>query len=176
MQITTDPAAARIEHQRAVAEFVEAAHAIAAANWERKPDDAHWSPAQIAEHVRLTYEVVGEQFVGGPGLRVRTNWWTRLLLRWKFLDGILENGVLPKGALAPREVRPGDGPFERDAVLSAIERAALVTEDRLVASWNDQRAVMTHHVFGRLEPPQGARLVTVHTAHHAAQLRQLFTE
>ena len=176
MQITTDPAVARLEHQRAVAEFVEAARAIAPGDWERKPDETHWSPAQIAEHVRMTYDVVGEQFVGGPGLRVRTKWWTRLLLRWKFLDGILENGVLPKGARAPREVRPGDGPFEREALLGAIERAALVTEDRLVAAWTNANAVMTHHVFGRQNPPQGARLVTVHTAHHAAQLRRLFTE
>ena len=171
MQITSDPVVARTNHQRAVAEFVSAARAVAAANWERPPDQTHWSPAQIAEHVRMTYDVVGAQFAGGPGLRVRTTWWMRTLLRWRFLGGILEHGIFPKGARAPREIRPGDGPFDRETVLAALERAAANTENQLVAGWADPNCMMTHHVFGKLRPPQGARLVTVHTAHHAAQLR-----
>ena len=171
MQITLDPDVARADHQRAVVELVEAARAISDVRWERNPDHTHWSPAQIAEHVRMTYAVVGAQFAGGPGLRVRTTWWMRLLLRWRFLSGILEHGVFPKGAKAPREVRPGNGPFDRETVLASLERAAADTENRLVARWTDPKCVMTHHVFGKLRPPQGARLVTVHTAHHAAQLR-----
>ncbi|MBL0171793.1 MAG: DinB family protein [Gemmatimonadaceae bacterium] len=173
--MTTDPAAARANHQRAVAEFIDAARAVADADWERRPDDTHWSPAQIVEHVRMTYEVVGAQFTGGPGLRVRTSWWMRLVVRWKFLDGILEHGIFPKGARAPREIRPGDGPFDRETVLVALEQAAADTENRLVAGWTDPKCRMTHHVFGDLRPPEGARLVTVHTAHHAAQLRAFAT-
>ncbi|MEQ1689896.1 MAG: DinB family protein [Gemmatimonas sp.] len=176
MHVTFDPEVARADHQRAVAEFVAAARAVSVAAWERKPDDTHWSPAQITEHVRMTYEVVGAQFTGGPGLRVRTTWWARLMLRWRFLGSILESGVFPEGARAPREIRPGDGPFDRETVIDALERAATVTENRLVAGWTDPNCQMTHHVFGRLRPPQGARLVTVHTAHHAAQLLKLSTE
>ena len=171
MRIPHDAATARTDHQRAVTEFVAAAQAVPAERWERKPDETHWSPAQIAEHVRLTYEVVGEQFRGGPGLRVRTSWWMRALLRWKFLRGILEDGVMPKGARAPREVRPGDGPFERESLLAALQRSANATEDRVLEQWKDPRITMTHHVFGKLDPAQGARLLTVHTGHHAEQLR-----
>lgn len=172
MHVTEDPVVACTDHQRAVAEFVSAARAIATDQWERSSDDTRWSPAQIVEHVRLTYDVVGAQFVGGPGLRVRTRGFKRFVLRWLFLGRILERGVFPKGARAPREIRPGKGPFDRETVLAALERAAAETESRLVAGWTDPNCVMTHHVFGTLRPPQAARLVTVHTAHHASQLRK----
>lgn len=171
MKITADPAIARADHQRAVSEFLAAARAVSPEQWERKPDAEHWSPAQIAEHIRMTYVLVGEQFSGGDGLRVRTSWYMRALLRWKFLKGLLESGVFPKGARAPREVRPGNGPFEREATLAAIERAAQETENKLISRWSDPSCIMTHHVFGELKTPEGARLLTVHTAHHAAQVR-----
>ncbi len=171
MNIARDPDIARADHQRAVAEFVAAARAVEPAVWETSAADKQWSPAQIAEHVRMTYEVVGAQFTGGPGLRVRTSWWKRLMLRWKFLGGILENGIFPKGAQAPREIRPGSGPFDREPLLQALERAAADAESKFVAQWNATSRTMTHHVFGALSAPEGARLVTVHTLHHAKQLR-----
>ena len=173
MHVPVNPIVARADHQRAVADFIHAARAITADQWEHQPDHTHWSPAQITEHVRMTYDVVSAQFIGGPGLRVRTSWWMRVLLRWRFLGGILETGIFPKGARAPREIHPGPGPFDRETVLAALQRAATDTENRLVASWTDPRGAMTHHVFGTLRPPEGVRLVTVHTAHHAAQLRTL---
>ncbi len=176
VKITLDPVAARAEHQRAVQEFLTAARAVPADRWERAPDDAHWSPSQIAEHVRMTYAVVGAQFAGGPGLRVRTSWLMRVVLRWKFLKGILENGAFPKGARAPKEIRPGQGPFDRETVLTALQQAAAETEQRLIARWSDPSCQMTHHVFGALHPPQGARLVTVHTRHHARQLAALASD
>lgn len=171
MKIPADPATARADHQRAVRDFLSAARDVPPERWEQKPDAEHWSPAQIAEHIRMTYVLVGEQFSGGSGLRVRTSWYMRALLRWKFLKGLLESGVFPKGARAPREVRPGDGPFEREAMLAAIERAAQETENKLIDRWADPNRIMTHHVFGELKTLEGARLLTVHTAHHAAQVR-----
>lgn len=169
--ITTDPAVALADHQRVVSDFLAAARAVPPDRWDTAVDGTRWSPSQIAEHVRLTYEVVGAQFAGGPGLRVRTPWWLRVALRARFLKGILERGIFPRGARAPREIRPGDGPFDRETVLAGIARSAEDTERRLVARWTDPSCEMTHHVFGKLNPPQGARLITVHTAHHAAQLR-----
>lgn len=176
MSARVDPAVARADHQRAVREFVAAARAVPAERWEVKPDASHWSPAQIAEHVRLVYEVVGAQFGGGPGLRVRMPWFKRTVLRLLFLRRILESGIFPKGAWAPREIRPGDGPFDRDAVLAALERTAAATEELLFARWGDGSRIMTHHVFGALDSPQGARLATVHTLHHAKQMRAFSAE
>ena len=170
MKVTTDAKEASSDHHRAVREFVAAARAVAADEWERPLADGKWTPSQVAEHLRLSYEVFAEQFSGGKGLRVRTSWWQRLLLRRKYLGGILQDGVLPAGARAPREVRPGDGPFDRETTLLALEEAAAEAEKGLVKRWTDPTCVMTHHVFGDLRPPQGMRLATVHTRHHARQI------
>jgi hypothetical protein len=170
MKVTKDPREASNDHHRAVREFVAAARAVDADRWERPLADGKWTPAQVAEHMRLSYEVFAHQLAGGQGLRVRTSWWQRRMLRWKFLGGILQQGVLPVGARAPREVRPGDGPFDRDATLLALEEAAAEAESRLVKRWSDPSCVMTHHVFGDLRPPEGMRLATVHTRHHARQI------
>jgi len=170
MKVINDPREASSDHHRAVREFVAAARAVAPDEWERPLAEGKWTPAQVAEHLRLSYEVFAAQFAGGQGLRVRTSWWQRRMLRWRFLGGILQQGVLPAGARAPREVRPGDGPFDRDTVLLALEEAAAQAESGLVRRWTDPTCVMTHHVFGDLRPPQGMRLATVHTRHHAAQL------
>ena len=175
MPVTLDPAVARVDHQRAVAEILAAARALTLEQWERAPDPQHWSPAQIAQHVRLTYEVVAAQYGGGPGIRVRTSAWLRPILRWKFLSAILESGRFPSSARAPSEIRPGNGPFDRERVLTALEAAAMATEQQFVERWTDTTCLTTHHVFGALRPPEGARLVTVHTAHHAAQLRAVAT-
>ena len=66
---------------------------------------------------------------------------------------------MPNGARAPQEVRPGNGPFEREPLLKALRRSADATEDRILEHWMDPRIAMTHHVFGKLDPAQAARLL-----------------
>jgi hypothetical protein len=167
-----DSAAICATHQQALAEFLESARAVDSASWERARDAETWSPAQIAEHVRLSYVVVGAPLTGGTGLRVRSPWWLRPFLRWRFLGGILDSARFPRSR-APRELRPGPGPFDRDATLRAIASAAEELERNAVARWSDARAAVTHHVFGALGPADGLRLATAHTVHHTRQLRAL---
>jgi hypothetical protein len=161
---------ARAEHQRAVEQFLAAARAVPAEGWESARAGGDWSPAQVAEHVRLAYAVVAQQLAGGSGIRVRTPWWLRLVLRWRMLPRILAGDGIPAGARAPRELRPGDGPFDREQLLSALTTSARVTEDALLRAWDEPTARMTHHVFGALRAPQALRFATIHTAHHARQL------
>lgn len=169
MPVTRDPVAARDRHHRAVADFLTRARSVSDVDWEHARDPDGWTPAQIAEHLRLAYVVVGEGVVSGGGLRVRSAWWIRPLLRWRFLGGILERGRFPRSK-APREIRPGPGPFPRDAVLGALEAAATATEAKITDRWSDPDCRVTHHVFGAMAPPEGLRLLTVHTEHHANQL------
>lgn len=167
-----DPAVICATHQRALAEFFESARAVHPSSWERARDAETWSPAQIAEHVRLSYVVVGAPLTGGTGLRVRSPWWLRPLLRWRFLGGILDSARFPRSR-APRELRPGPGPFDREATLSAVASAAADLERNATERWSDSRARVTHHVFGSLGAADGLRLATAHTVHHTRQLRTL---
>lgn len=164
---------ARAEHAAAVADFLDAARAIPDDAWERPLSSGRWSPAQVAEHVRLAYVIIQNELAGGTGLRIRTPWWLRTLLRWKLLPQILATGKLPAGAKASSEIRPGDGPFPRAPLLDALQVAANVAEESIVRRWDERGAGITHHVFGHVELPRAMRFLTVHTAHHTRQLRDV---
>lgn len=158
-------------HRQALAAFVAAAGKVDPARWNDPPGPDKWSPGQVVEHLRLTYVVVGGELEGKTGLTARTPPWIRPLLRFRFLRRILKDGTVPAGAKAPRELRAGPGPYDRDQTLVALGEAAASFETTLTRRWNDPTAGVTHHVFGRLSAAQMLRFATVHLDHHARQLR-----
>lgn len=166
----TDPAVSRAAHQASLQTFVASARGVPDAAWEVPITADKWSPAQIAEHLRMVYDVLSRQLAGGPGLQVRTSWWLRLVLRLRFLPRILEHGRVPAGARAPREARPGPGPFPREPLLADLVEAATRAEEALASGAKDPDVAITHHVFGRLTAVQALRFLTVHNDHHTRQL------
>jgi len=151
-------------------QFLEHARRVPASEWETPLSPGKWSPAQVAEHLRLTYEVIGRETAGGPGIRVRTSWWLRMILRLRHLPSILTLGEIPGGALAPRELRPGPGPFEREPLLLALQASASGAEAAMTGSGGKGASGITHHVFGRLRPSEALRFATVHNQHHTRQI------
>lgn len=160
------------DHQAAVQEFLATARAVPERNWERPIASGKWSPAQIAEHLRLTYVIAQNELAGGSGMKVRTSWWLRAFLRWRLLPRILKTGQLPEGARASRELRPGDGPFDREQLLSALATSARNAEESIVRHWDDRPVHLTHHIFGGLDAATTMRFATVHTRHHARQIAE----
>lgn len=155
------------DHRRALDAFLARARAVDPANWNLPTREGKWSPAQVAEHLRLTYQVVGGELAGGTGLRIRSSWWLRTLLRFKVLPAILERGAIPANAGAPRELRPGPGPFDREATLAELTRLGAAFEATLPSRAS---ATVTHHIFGTLKVPAMLRFATVHLDHHSRQL------
>lgn len=164
--------AQRTAHREAVRAFLSAARAVADRGWEQPLATGKWTPAQVAEHLRLTYDaLLRETETGAPQLRRRVPWWMQPLLRWKFLGIVLDDGHMPPGARAPREIAPGPGPFDRAHTLAEVERLAAAWEVAFDAREARGGGTLTHHVFGRLRAGDAARFVVVHTAHHARQLQ-----
>ncbi len=163
-----DWTAVTARHRRSVEEFLARAQRVPPSLWEAPRAEGKWSPAQVAEHLRLTYETVAREAVGGPGLRVRTSWWLRLFLRFRYLRRILDDGAIPTGARAPRELMPGPGPFEREALLAGL--AAAVQRAEMAFVGDHATRGFTHHVFGRMEASEALRFATVHNQHHTRQL------
>ena len=160
----------RDAHRDSIESFISAAETTPLSAWDAPLSEGKWSPSQVAEHLRLTYEVGGLELSGQAGLRVRTSWWARLMLRLRVLPVILRDGRIREGALAPRELRPGPGPFERESLLGKLREAADATEAALMVRVQSRSTGITHHVFGQLTPAQALRFLTVHNLHHARQL------
>lgn len=100
-------------------------------------------------------------------MRIRSPWWLRPLIRFRFLRGILDRGTIPANAPAPRELRPGPGPFDRESTLTELADLVAAFEAIVPARLN---GAVTHHVFGRLAVADMVRFATVHLDHHARQL------
>lgn len=158
-----------VEHRVALREFVESARALDPNTWQRSPA-GKWSPAQIAEHLSLTYAALLQEMAGGSAIKVRTSVWQRLLLRWTILPGLLKHGRIPRGAPAVREVRPGNGPFDQKEVLDRLHAQCEKFLDVLGDQQRPHKAQMTHPFFGKLDPDTALRFCTVHIVHHQRQL------
>jgi len=156
-------------HREAVARFVKDVEALETERWEKRPAPEAWCPAQIAEHVLIVYEVAARELQGGSGMRVRTGFWMRVFVRWKFLPQILRDGRIPKGAKAVREIRPSDTPRARQLFLEQFPKAAAAFETE-IARARDRNGHLTHAIFGKLSARDALRFVAVHLENHRRQL------
>jgi hypothetical protein len=155
------------DHRASLLEFLAAARAVEIEDWERRSVPGKWAPSQVAEHLRVTYEVLLRELRGGAGIRIRLPWWRRTLLRATVLPRIVARGRFPAGAPAVREIRPGEGPFDRAATLAGLEALAAAFGEQLRAR---PSASLSHAFFGKMTAPVGLRVLAAHNRHHAAQL------
>lgn len=149
--------------------FIRAAEQVPADAWNRAPADESWSPAQVAEHLRLTYVVTRPELRGGQGFRVRTSRWKQWLFQFLFLRRITEQGRFPANVPAVREIRPAPGPYDRAALLAAL-RDEGEQFDREFAAVRDADVRLSHPFLGRLKPADALALTTQHIRHHEKQL------
>jgi uncharacterized damage-inducible protein DinB len=160
------------EHQREVASFLAVVEKLDDEVWARSPAPGKWSPGQITEHLVLSYAAMRRELAGGVGLRLRSTFWRRLLIRWRFLPAILRERRLPPGAPAVREIRPSGEPRPRSVAAPDLREQAKHFEEELTRAREKGEGRLTHPFLGRLDPKQALRFVAVHAAHHRGQLPQ----
>ena len=158
------------EHREALRRFLASAESLAAEAWNAQPRPEQWTPAQIAEHLRLSYHVVRSELSGQTGFRVRSSRWQQLLFRLLYLPRILKSGRFPKGVPAVREIRPENGPFDRKELLDALRTEGEQLIALIQAIPFGQGASITHPFLGKLGLLDGVRLATQHIRHHQKQL------
>lgn len=159
------------EHARAVDEFFHRAAQVTSARWETPRAENKWTPSQEVKHVVLAYEAFRRELTGGAGMRLYGNPVKRAIWRAIGLTSVLWRKKLPRGARAPREIRPPDGPYDQAALLAEFRERTAEFEAayRRVLSEQPSKRV-SHPYFGAVDLVKAIKLATVHTRHHAAVL------
>lgn len=157
------------DHRAAVREYEERAIAFPADRWHVPRGAGKWTPAQETRHLVLTYEHFARDLRGEEGMRLKGRWWQRRLWRFLFMGRILD-GRFPKGARAPREVRPPDETADQPTLVADLERAAARFEETVqdVSRTSPGRGGR-HPYFGKLSLAQVVQFNAVHTRHHMRQ-------
>ncbi len=163
-------AAAAAAHRAALSAFIAAAESVPAAAWNASSHADKWTPAQITEHLRLSYVTVRAELAGSGGFRVRTSWWRQRLMRWLYLPQILRQGRMPAGVPATREIRPSGGPYVQQDLLQALRAEGESLLGQLEALQADRDVTLTHPFLGKLNLLEGLGLSTAHIHHHRTQL------
>lgn len=158
-------------HAQAASDLASTAEAVPPQAWLLPRAEGKWSPAEVVEHLSLAYDAILIELEGGRGMKVRTTWWQRVLLRFTLVPKLLRGGPFPAGARAPRETRPAAAnPDQRAAVAAFRDRAARIDAAAARAIESGRRVRLTHAYFGKSPVAEAMLLCARHVQHHRQQL------
>jgi hypothetical protein len=161
------------EHQVALAAYLDAAARLSEGAWTQPWRPGKWTPAQITEHLVMTYRVFIGEVNGGPAMRLKLTPFRRGVLRMLLLPHMLFHRTFPRGAVAPRELRPGEQAPARDTALREMRELGERFEREAVRARAAGRDAVTHPFFGMIDLTRGMRLCAVHLEHHTRQLASI---
>jgi hypothetical protein len=166
-------AAAVDEHQAALAAYLEAASRISDEAWMRPWAPAKWTPAVITEHLAMAYRVYVQEARGGAAMKLKLTPMYRRVLRTFLLPHMLFHRTFPRGARAPREVRPeGDG-LPKEQALAELRVLGEEFEREVGRARAGGLQHVTHPYFGAIDLARGMRFAAVHIEHHTRQLAKV---
>jgi uncharacterized damage-inducible protein DinB len=157
------------DNHRAVEEFTSAARAVDAARWSLPRAEGKWSPAQLVEHIALTYEygrAVLKNNAPGPSAPR----FLRPLVRRFVVTPVLRNGSFKRNAKAPAMFQPSSAPDAPADLLLRLETAVRLFEDEVRAAHRAGRSTLDHPFFGNMPVADYLRFQAIHARHHRAQL------
>ncbi len=157
-------------HRITIADYIQTVAAYDEQAWRVPVASAKWTPAQITDHLILSYKVTLGQLRGEQRVKMVYNFLLRSILRLTVLPRIFRNRRLPSGARAPEEMLPEDASIPRETALEYLTDVSGEFETEIFSIRNDKKLRLTHHIFGEIKPLEGLNLLAIHVAHHARQL------
>lgn len=158
-------------HDAAAARLAETAERVEPEKWLVPRAEGKWTPAQIVEHLNRVYDVILGELEGKPGMKIRTRFWMRTLLRLTVVGRILRGGWFPERAPAPYETRPGNGVEDKDEAIRMFrDRAAQFSSAVAKAHESGKKVRITHAYFGAASLDRSTLLCARHIEHHERQL------
>lgn len=159
------------EHRAAILAFTAAVRDLPPDAWTRPWAEGKWTPAEITEHLALTYGAFLREVRGEGAMKPKVFGLRRRILRWFVLPHILFHRSFPLKAVSPRELRPAAGTAGPEEAVAALLAVADQAERALEAALGRPGAVVTHPYFGGIDLPRGLRFAAVHLEHHTRQVR-----
>ncbi|HLX86682.1 MAG TPA: DinB family protein [Terriglobales bacterium] len=137
-----------------------------------QPTDGKWTPAQIIEHLLLTYKGTN----AGLAKCLAADAPLARQITVKDRVGILlvvDLGYLPNGRKAPERTTPRGLPFQeaRTATFSELEKMASGL-DQCESRFGARTRILDHPILGPLTANQWRKFHLVHGRHHALQIRE----
>lgn len=161
----TDFDASLADHHEAIEQVTATARDVSPAIWKTPREEGKWSPAQVVEHLALTYEYNARVLSGTAGKGAPR--FLRPLIRRAFITPALKAGRFTRKGKAPKTFQPGPGsPAPADGI-ARFTAAASAFESALRAS---RPQAVQHPFFGTLTAIDYLKLQAMHTRHHGAQL------
>lgn len=157
-------------HRAAVALYLQIAERASKNAWQTPIQAEKWTPAQVTEHLILTYQIFLKQMRGEQNIEMIYGSLVRRVLRLLILPRIYRRGELPRGAQAPNEILPVEANKTQEIALKQLKEAVVEFVKEASERRNEKDLRLTHHVFGKIKLIEGIELAAIHTEHHARQL------
>lgn len=161
------------EHQAALAAYLETAERVSDEAWMNPWAPGKWSPAVITEHLGMAYRVYVKEARGGPGMKLKLTPFRRRLLKTLLLPHMLFHRTFPRGARAPREVRPESDGLPKKQAIAELRLLGEEFEREVGRARTGGLQHVTHPYFGAIDVARGMRFAAVHIEHHTRQLASL---
>jgi uncharacterized protein DUF1569 len=160
--------AALADHHNAVEQVTATARGVPGGVWTTPREQGKWSPAQVVEHLALSYEFNSDVLNGTAGRGLPR--FLRPLLRRLVLDSTLKAGRFTRKGKAPSRFQPSSAAGTQAEGIARFAAKAETFEAQIRVERPD---TIDHPYFGRIAATDFLKLQAIHTRHHGAQLPAL---
>ncbi len=160
-------------NRTAIATFISTLLDLPASRWDEPRRTGKWSPAQITEHVAITYERAALFVEGSLALSGRRPpKFLRPFIRMLIRVTALRTGRFIKSK-TPAAFEPSPRPASQQVVCDRLQRASATFESRAREKLNAGISTFEHPYFGTFGIEEFVRLEMHHVHHHRRQILEL---